>query len=193
MISLESCYNIGHKLGMKKTDVKDCLIDLDSMRLCIYYPNRLPHVVFTNPQFLIKCLSDIVRVSFVDDLKQILPMGVSLSNESIKSLRKYGVFEESVLDNLGLTFISDLFSKEDLISLLLHFRVISAIKNTPRYFIPILLPVEHLSKEQKAQFSRDIDPLLITFNKNVVLQVSHCPSIHLTYNYFNLYRASSQR
>ena len=193
MISLESCYNIGHKLGMKKTDVNECLVDLDSMRLCIYYPNRLSHVVFTNPQFLIKCLSDIVHVSFVDDLKQILPMGVSLSNESIESLRKYGVFEESILNNLGLTFISGLFSKEDLISLLLHFRVISAIKNTPRYFIPILLPVEHLSKEQKAQFSRNIDPLLITFNKNVVLQVSHCASIHLTCNYFMYCRASSQR
>ena len=190
MISLESCYNIGHKLGMKKTDVVECLIDLDSMRLCIYYPNRLPHVVFTNPQFLIKCLSDIVRVSFVDDLKQILPVGVSLSNESIESLRKYGVFDESILDNLGLTFITNLFSKENLISLLLHFRVISALKNTPHYFIPILLPVEHLSKEQKEQFSRNIDPLLITFNKNVVLQVSHCTCIdvhiHVLYNHYYL-------
>ena len=177
MISLESCYTIGRKIGMDNSEVDRCLIYLDSMRLCIYYPNLLPHVVFTDPQFLVESLSNIVRVSFVDDLHLILPDGVSLSHDVILSLKKDGVFEESLLITLGLTFIPCLFSKSNLLLLLQHFRVISVIKaphtSPTRYFIPILLPAERLPEEQKTVFSQKIDPLLITFNRSIVIQVSH--------------------
>ena len=176
MISLESCYAIGSKFGMDNEEVGQCLIYLDSMRLCIYYPNLLPHVVFTNPQFLIDSLSNIVRVSFVDDLKQILPRGVRLSDQTVQSLKRDGVFDESLLSTLELTFIPHLFSKSNLLLLLQHFLVISTIKaphiSPTRYFIPMLLPAEQLTKEQKTVFSQKIDPLLITFNRSIVLQVS---------------------
>ena len=175
MISLESCYAIGNRFSMSTTEVDQCLIYLDSMRLCIYYPNILPHVIFTSPQFLIDSLSNVVRVSFVDDIQQLLPKGVTLSDETILSLKRDGVFGESLLDNLGLTFIPNLFTKSDFLSLLQLSRLVSLIKaahDAPQYFIPTLLPAEHLTKEQKKTFSTIADPLLITFNKKLVLQVS---------------------
>ena len=176
MISLQSCYAIGNKIGMDNTEVDQCLIYLDSMRLCIYYPNLLPHVVFTNPHFLIDSLSNIVQVSFVDDLQQILPEGICLSDDVILSLKRDGVFDELLLNTLELTFIPHLFSKSDLLLLLRHFLVISTIEaphiSPNRYFIPILLPAERLTKEQKTVFSQKIDPLLITFKGSIVLQVS---------------------
>ena len=175
MISLQSCYTIGSKLGMDNTEVDQCLIYLDSMRLCIYYPNLLPHVVFTNPQFLVESLSNIVRVSFVDDLQQILLKGVSLSDDVVQALKRDGIFDGSLLNSLGLKFFPNLFSESDLLSLLQHFRVISIIKaasDTPRYFIPILLPAERLTEEQKLIFRQKINPLLVTFNSNVALHVS---------------------
>ena len=175
VISLESCYTIGNKLDMKKAEVDQCLIYLDSVRLCIYYPNIIPHAVFTNPQFLIDSLSNIVRVSFVDDLQQILPEEVSLSDEIVQSLKRDGVLDESLLDSLGQIFISNLFSKSDLISLLQHFRVISPVttaSNTTNYFIPILLPAERLTENQRTVFGAFIDPLIITLNEeNLLLQV----------------------
>ena len=175
MISLQSCYTIGSKLGMDNSEVDQCLIYLDSMRLCIYYPNLLPHVVFTNPQFLVESLSNIVRVSFVDDLQQILLKGVSLSDDVVQALKRDGIFDGSLLNSLGLKFFLNLFSESDLLSLLQHFRVISIIKaasDTPRYFIPILLPAERLTEEQKLIFRQKINPLLVTFNSNVALHVS---------------------
>ena len=174
-ISLQSCYAIGSKLGMDNSEVDQCLIYLGSMRLCIYYPNLLPHVVFTNPQFLVESLSNIVRVSFVDDLQQILPKGVSLSVDVVQSLKRDGIFDGSLLNSLGLKFFPNLFSESDLLSLLQHFHVISIIKaasDTPRYFIPILLPAERLTEEQKLIFRQKINPLLVTFNSNVALHVS---------------------
>ena len=179
MISLQSCYTVGSKLGMNESEVKQCLIYLDSMRLCIYYPHLLPHVVFTNPQFLIDSLSNIVCVSFVDDLQQILPVGVSLSDEIIMSLKRDGVFDELLLDNLELTFIPGLFSKSDLLSLLKLFRLISPIKAmikaVPRqYFIPVLLPAETITEKQKSILSASVEPLIVTLkDSKLLLQVNH--------------------
>ena len=179
MISLQSCYTVGSKLGMNESEVKQCLIYLDSMRLCIYYPNLLPHVVFTNPQFLIDSLSNIVRLSFVDDLQQILPVGVSLSDETVMSLKRDGVFDELLLDNLGLTFLPTLFSKSDLLSLLELFRLISPIKamikDAPcQYFIPVLLPAETITEKQKRILSASVEPLIVTLKESkLLLQVNH--------------------
>ena len=179
MISLQSCYTVGSKLGMTESEVKQCLIYLDSMRLCIYYPNLLPHVVFTNPQFLIDSLSNIVRLSFVDDLRQILPEGVSLSDETIVSLKRDGVFDELLLGNLGLTFLPTLFSKTDLLSLLELFRLISPIKamikDAPcQYFIPVLLPAETITEKQKKILSASVEPLIVTLkDSKLLLQVNH--------------------
>ena len=176
MISFQSCYSIGHKLGMDKEEIDECLIYLDSMRLCIYYHKLLPHVVFTNPQFLIDCLSNIACVSFVDDLKQIFPEGVCLSTkftEIMYPLKCRGTFDKALLHSLKSTlkFVPDLFSMDDLLTLLQHLLVISTIKGVQdiKYFIPILLPAEQKQKSFFAK-SANSDPLLITFNDKLILQ-----------------------
>ncbi|XP_019856438.1 PREDICTED: uncharacterized protein LOC109584972 [Amphimedon queenslandica] len=173
MISLESCYTVGIKLGMSQSDVNQCLVYLDSLTLCIYYPDILHHVAFTNPQFLIDCLSNVVRVSFVDDVKQILPEEVSLPDDAQLVLKRDGVFNESLLDDLGLAFVPNLFSKSDLLSLLKHLCIISPIDTAAaatRYFLPIVLPPEKITAEQKKLFTENCDPLVITFNSDIVLQ-----------------------
>ena len=169
MISLTSCYEVGEKWGMKEKDVNICLKYLDSMRLCIYYHKVLPDVVFTSPKILIDCLSDIVRVSFDDKLRG------SLSPDTKKSLSD-GIFDESLLDSLELTLTS-LFSKDDLLLLLQHLLIISPIKaanDVPprRYFMPALLPPEHLSDGQKKILESKNEPLLIKFRTNIVPKVS---------------------
>ena len=165
MISLQSCYNVGEKWGMDEKEVNICLEYLDSMRLCIYYPEVLQHVVFTSPQFLIKCFSDIVRVSFVNKLRD------SLSLDTMKSLSD-GVFGESLLDSLELTFIPDLFSKANLLLLLQYFHFISTIKAKVQYFMPTLLPPEHLTMKQKEDLGSKNESLLIKFKTNIVPKVS---------------------
>ena len=176
MISPQSCYKIGDKWGMKEKEVNACLEYLDSMRLCTYYPKVLKTVVFTSPQFLINCLSKIVEQSFVGE-----------AEGADESHIKNGVFKESLLllKELGLTFIPGLFSTSDLLKLLKHFNVISQIKaggtnNDDQYFMPILLPIEHLTEEQKDYLKEKNDPLQITFKDRIFPKVSfifHCQLI----------------
>ena len=180
---------IGQKLGIE-SEVNECLEHLNSLRLCIYDPKILPHVVFTSPQFLIDCLSDIVRVSIVDDPQKILPKGVRLSDQAIQSLKRDGVFDESLLNNLGLTFIPDLFSKSELLKLLQHFNVISPIKadadtGTSQYFMPILLPPKRLTKEQKDCLEEKNDPLHITFKDKIFPKVSFIFSLSIYFSFYN--------
>ena len=165
MISKDSCVKeIGKKLGMNESEVKDCLKYLDSLRICIYYPNIIPHVVFTSPQFLIDCLSKIVRVSIVNDVQQILPEGVTLSTKAIRNLKGSGIFDKSLLDNLGLTFIPNLFTKDNLLSLLEHCHIVSPIPadTTPKqYFMPTLLPPKTLTDEEKKDLTKGREQLII--------------------------------
>ena len=191
MISFESCEVIGNECDMNPKMVKDCLKYLDSMRLCIYYPEVLPKMVFTNPQFLVDCLSKIVQVSFTKDLQKTLPEGA-------KSRSENGVFDKSLLDNLELVFIPDLFSKSDLLELLQHFNVISLIKtddanDDPQYFMPILLPPERLTEEKKECLEEKNDPLHITFKDRIFPKVS--VKFHSQYNYFSfvIYRVYFQQ
>ena len=177
IVSIESCYDIGTRLGMSKKDVKTSLVHFDSLTLCLYYKKVLPNVIFTNPQYLLDILSGLVRTSFVSDLKLILPKGVSLSPDTQQMLQKDGVFEESILDVLGLPFVKSLFTPRDFLLLLESLFVVSPIKSSDssvqRFFMPIVLPPERMSEEQKKAFTAKCDPLIITFNSKFVLQVIH--------------------
>ena len=177
IVSIESCYDIGTTLGMSKKDVKTSLVHFDSLTLCLYYEKVLPNVIFTNPQYLLDILSGLVRTSFVSDLKLILPKGVSLSPDTQQMLQKDGVFEESILDVLGLPFVKSLFTPRDFLLLLESLFVVSPIKSSDstaqQFFMPIVLPPERLSEEQKKAFTQSCDPLIITFNSKLVLQVIH--------------------
>ena len=181
MISKDSCVNeIGKKLGMDESEVKDCLEYLDSLRICIYYSYVLPHVVFTDAQFLIDCLSKIVRVSIVDDVQQILPKGVSLSTEAIRNLKGSGIFEDSLLDCLKLTFDSSLFTKDNLLSLLEQFHIVSPIPadTIPKqYFMPTLLPPETLTDEEKNDLKKSKEQLIIASPGSPLKKV-HAYTVH---------------
>ena len=175
IISLQSCYEIGTKLNMDKKDVRASLAYLDAMTLCLYYKKVLPNVIFTNPQYLLDIVSDIVRTSFISSLEEVLPEGQSLSPDDQQLLRKDGVFDDSLLDTLGLPFVPSLFTKYDFLKLLQYIKVIASINSSDpvrRYFMPVVLSTDTLTEEQKQVFSTCIEPLVITFNSKVVLQVS---------------------
>ena len=177
IVSIESCYDIGTTLGMSEKDVKTSLVHFDSLTLCLYYQKVLPNVIFTNPQYLLDILSGLVRTSFVSDLNLILPKGKSLSPDTQQMLQRDGVFEKSIFNDLGLPFVESLFTPRDFLLLLQYLFVVSPIKSSDstaqRFFMPIVLPPERMSEEQKKVFTGKCDPLVITFNSKLVLQVIH--------------------
>ena len=175
IILLETCYKIGFQLGMNRSEVLQCAVYLDSFSSFLFFPKVLPNIVFTDPQFLLDMLSCLISVSFVDLTEEILPGGCSISPETQRLLREDGIFEDSLLDDLSLSFVPPLFTKEDFLKLLCSLCIIAPLSapeaSLNHYFIPIVLPPSQLTDEDKLIFATSCDPMIIEFSGRVVPQV----------------------
>ena len=162
IVTIDSCNELGAKLGMTPSDVTRCIDYLASLTLFLHVPEAVPHVIFTNPQYILDIISEVVSVSFIDTP---LPPGIQAS------LHDKGQFNESLLNVLQLPFDPPHFTKEHFLTLLIYTCVIARIEGG-NYFIPIVLPTRQLTYE-KDQYRKCCEPLIMKFECNIVPQVSH--------------------
>ena len=165
IVTIESCNELGAKLGMRPSDVKRCIDYLASLTLFLHVP-AVHHVIFTNPQYILDLISEVVSVSFIKYSGTPLPPGIQ------SSLRDKGQFNESLLDVLQLPFDPPHFTKEHFLTLLIYTCVIARIEGG-NYFIPIVLPTRQLTYEEKDQYRQCCEPLIMKFECNIVPQVGH--------------------
>ena len=165
IVTIDSCNELGAKLGMRPSDVTRCIDYLASLTLFLHVP-AVPHVIFTNPQYILDIISEVVSVSFIEYSGTPLPPGIQ------SSLRDKGQFNESLLDVLQLPFDPPHFTKEHFLTLLIYTCVIARIEGG-NYFIPIVLPTRQLTYEEKDQYRQCCEPLIMKFECNIVPQVSH--------------------
>ena len=165
IVTIDSCNDLGAKLGMRPSDVTRCIDYLASLTLFLHVP-AVPHVIFTNPQYILDIISEVVSVSFIEYSGTPLPPGIQ------SSLCDKGQFNESLLDVLQLPFDPPHFTKEHFLTLLIYTCVIARIEGG-NYFIPIVLPTRQLTYEEKDQYRQCCEPLIMKFECNIVPQVSH--------------------
>ena len=165
IVTIDSCNELGAKLGMRPSDVTRCIDYLASLTLFLHVP-AVPHVIFTNPQYILDIISEVVSVSFIEYSGTPLPPGIQ------SSLRDKGQFNESLLDVLQLPFDPPHFTKEHFLTLLIYTCVIACIEGG-NYFIPIVLPTRQLTYEEKDQYRQCCESLIMKFECNIVPQVSH--------------------
>ena len=180
MVTLDTCEQVGIKLGMRKQEVSQCIEYLNSHNLFLYF-HVLPHVVFTNPQYLLDMVTSLVRVSFVDYPQELLTKGLVLPPDMQRKLRCEGLFSKELLHYLSLEFIPDLFTNDHLIQLLQYLFIIAPIKKSSapiRFFLPSALPPLHVSEEEKKELTQTCEPLVLLFKNNMIPQVicllHHC-------------------
>ena len=181
MISLEICHGIGVSLGMNGNDILKSLSHLHIMALFLYFPIVLPNVIFTNPQYLLDMLSSLIRVSFIDSLEDILHEGKSIAPDTQRAFREFGIFDESLLDNICLPFVSSLFTKHAFLMLLRYLRIITPLSTTDgikRYFMPVVLPPQQAKEKDIVLFQQKCDPMIIRFRNKVVPQVNNVNILH---------------
>ena len=165
IVTIDSCNELGAKLGMGSLDVARCIDYLASLTLFLHVP-AVPHVIFTNPQYILDIISEVVSVSFIEYSGTPLPPGIQ------SSLRDKGQFNGSLLDVLQLPFNLPHFTKDHFLTLLIYTCVIACIEGG-NYFIPIVLPTRQLTYEEKDQYRQCCEPLIMKFECNIVPQVSH--------------------
>ena len=169
IISLDTCHEISQNLSMK--DLMECLEYLDSLSLILYFKS-LPNVVFTDPQYLLDMLSNMISVSFIRH--SYLPPGVQ------DQLKTKGIFKDTLLDQLkSIRFVPSLFDKHDFLRLLADLCIVAptcTCTSYTEYFIPVVLPEKEKDREELK--SSVVEPLLIKFDIGVVPQVNQIRVIY---------------
>ena len=161
VVTLEICCDVGRKLGIEEHEVTECLKYFDSLSLVLYFPKVLPNVIFSDFQYLLDMLSNLISISFVN---------YSLTPGAQIKLRDEGIFEDSLLDELPtLNFVPLHFTKTEFLKLLKYLCIIAPISST-QYFIPVVLSVKEKKKEKLK--NDDIEPMIVKFQNGVVPQVN---------------------
>ena len=175
MVTMARCVEIGADLGMDKEEVHQCAVYLQYLTTFLYFPEAIPNVLFTNPQYLLDMVSTLISVSFVK-YSHTLKEGYSLPPDAHRRLRQEGLFDRDLLQRIKFDFVFEVFMEEHFLALLTHLCIASPVLHDS-YFMPCVLPATQLSKWDKAKFCKTCDPLLVLFRSGVIPQV--CTTIYL--------------
>ena len=159
MIPFLEFVTIGEVHTMNEDEVKAALQYLHDLNVCLYYPEILPQVVFTSPQYLFDKISDIIDVSLNESDDVVL---VRMTREKLK---KSGIITKDLLTSLPSKFFKDIFSVDDFLKLIHHLHIVTPLSEPDTYFMPCLLetiddPIQHLDVSV-------IEPLLLSWNSTV--------------------------
>ena len=166
------CEDIGETLGMSKRQIFGAISFFKSLSVFLYFES-CSHLVFTNPQYLLDALSCLIRVSFVDYPEMLFKKGMMLQPDAHRRFQHEGLFSDDLLDLVSIKFVPHIFEKADLLHLLSDLCIIAEVQrdNATYYFIPSALPPKQLDSCEKRKFCKTCEPLILSFQHEVVPQV----------------------
>ena len=172
IVSRHHCEEIGDKLGMNKAQLSTAVSFFKSLSVFLHF-KTYSQLIFTNPQYFLDALSSIIRMSFVDFPEKLLGKGKIMPPDSHRRLRHEGLFTEDLLDLISIPFAPGLFEKADLLCLLNELYIIADVQRDDKvyYFIPCALSPKELTENDKREFAVTCEPLVLTFQCEVVPQV----------------------
>lgn len=171
IVSLAVCVEIGKALKMEKTEVKAALMYFHDLTIFLHF-DILPNVVFLHPQPLFDLLSDIISISFANNVDSLFDKGISILDDDHEELKNKGTFKEGLLtsqdSHLSYGFSSE-FPAIDFLKLMTNLFIFASLpkqeeKDEAKYFVPSILPYFPLNESTLCRFKEDVDPLIITWN-----------------------------
>ena len=163
IISKSECLRLGEALKMVPQDVEAALMYYHDLTIFLYFPQVLPHVVFLHPQPLFDKLSELISISFADAVDHLEVKGINIPPGAHKQLKTEGIFQRELLTSVLSQGFSPEFSSGDFLKLMENVFIIAALPQEGKYFIPCVLPTTTLSESLKCIFSKNTDPLVLTW------------------------------
>ena len=184
IVSQSQCQDIGQTLGMTEAQIQGAIAFFKSLSVFLHF-NTCSHLIFTNPQYFLDALSNIIRISFVDFPQKILKKGKILPPNAHRRLQEEGLFTIDLLDLVSIQFAPGLFEKTDLLRLLCDLCIVAEVhrEESTYYFIPTALSPKHLTTNQKEKFAEICEPLVLSFEQGVVPQVRKIRNNHCHYSF----------
>ena len=167
VLSRNECLSVAHNLSFSEEECDTALKYFDKLNLCLYYPDVLPNVVFSDPQVPLDKASELVQLSY----KLREPKQGKRSQDPQEALechwlkfRDQGIVRSEFLEKFPKHYRDKLFTPTHLLQLFNHLLIFAPI-NKDEYFMPSLLqmlPPEELDKH-RAPSSSPVAPLIIHF------------------------------
>ena len=184
VLSRNECLRIAHHLRFPDEEFNAALQYFHKLNLCLYYPDILPDVVFSDPQVPLDKASELVEQSYrLREAKQFQCPEEALEAKWLK-FRDQGIVRSEFLEKFPNHYRDRLFTPSDLLHLFENLLIISPLTKGD-YFMPSLLQMispEELDKNHIS--SPAAAPLLIRFSNGwprngifcclVVYLINHC-------------------
>lgn len=141
VLTLRECIQIGKLMNMNEEEVKDALEFFHKLNLLLYFPNatRLCMFVFINIMPILKELSSLIGISFIDNkkLKRLFQQEIPLMAQ--KDLRHQGCFQKELLEKFFK--FSDPLTVDLFLDLLEYLKIIAPIQmdESDKIFLPCAL------------------------------------------------------
>ena len=165
VLSLDECCEVGHTLHMTNQKmVVEALKYLDSLGVLFYFFEVLPKIVFVRPQIILKCLSDLVSLSFFKDMQPFPEYASTLPQGSHFQLCNEGCFTARLLEALYPRSLKEVFPVQSFLYLMKYLLVIAEAPsdNCSNFFLPCALPWRPNSEMSFTR--RDLDPIHLVWH-----------------------------
>ena len=185
VLSRKECLSTAANFGFTKKEFDAALEYFDHLNICLYYPDILPNVVFSDPQVPLDKASELVQHSYRlrEGSKSRGPQE-ALETKWLK-FREQGIVRPEFLEKFPNHYVDELFTPANLLQLFKHRLIFALLPVKDEYFMPSLLqrlPSEQLDKQRIS--SPDASPLFVHFPHGwprngifcclVVFLINHC-------------------
>ena len=191
VLSRKECLSIAQQLGFSENEFNAALTHFDELNLCLYYPDVLPNVVFSDPQVPLDKVSELVQHSYklrepeqvrqpqkslrlkfrdmfskpkhsLNEVRQPPILGVAMESKWLR-FRDQGIVRRKFLEEFPRHYKDKLFTPDDLLRLFEHLLILAPL-SPEEYFMPSLLqrlPSKELDRHRG--YSSAAAPLLVRF------------------------------
>ena len=177
-ITLQKCYELGNEWKIETVGIDAALRYFDELNLILYFPSTCPGLVFCNPQFLLKKVTDMIVASFPASAPEIDTMSGSRA-----AFRCEGLFNRKLFDSPDyLVGFNDDFTQDHLLDLMQELLIIAKInedsKGNDQFIMPCVLELEkstNLNDIDLQEFL--VEPLFIMFSSECSPRGLFCATI----------------
>ena len=167
VLSTKECLDVAHSLKISTGAFQAALKYFDELNICLYYPDVLPNVLFTDPQIPVDKLSELVehrqRLLKASEGDGNCAMSEVFVTSKWLKFRDQGIVTLEFLEQFPEHYVPGLFTAADLLRLLQHLLIIGPVSGD-EYFMPSLLDMVSREELDKHRIFTDAAaPLILRF------------------------------
>ena len=173
VFTMNECQETGRANEMNEEEVIDCLTYFHEQALLFHFREPLPDTIIIHAQPILNKVTELISISFPDTLAAFQELALVLPPNCHLRLKNHGLFNKQLLACLPEGFIENIFTADHLLKLLQYLLVIAQVPGEEReedYFMPCVLPTKPVSDKLKAAFTKQADPLFLSWDQLPVPQ-----------------------